>query len=187
MKDIKDVIILVLIALVAATCLSVVYTSTKDRIAEMKRRELQEALKKVMPFLESEPVGEDFNFNDQTVTIYPVLKDDVLQGAGVKLTTKEGFSGNIVILMGIDNDARVTGFYMLDHKETPGLGTKAAKKKFWGQFIGKSRDIFKFKVKKDKGDVEAITAATITSRAVSGALDQGLQIFEEFKKNRGEK
>jgi len=186
MKGFKDVIILFLIAAIAGACLSFVYISTKERIAEVKRKELQAALKKVLPFLKDEHTKIDYKYEDETVSIYSVEEDGAFKGAALKMISSEGFSGNITFLMGVNNDNKITGFYMLDHKETPGLGTKAAKKKFWGQFINKSLNTFKFKVTKDKGDVEAITAATITSRAISTAMGKGLRIFQQYQNSRGE-
>ncbi|MBN1357079.1 RnfABCDGE type electron transport complex subunit G [bacterium] len=185
MKDLKDVIILVLIAVIAGACLSVVYVSTAERIAEVKRMELLEALKKVMPFLKDSPREIAFDFNGETILIYAVEEDGVLEGAAVRMTTREGYGGDISFLMGVGPSGEITGFYLLSHKETPGLGTKAADRKFWGQFIGKSLDNFSFKVKKDKGDVEAITAATITSRALSQALEKGLKVYRKYRDTRG--
>ena len=182
MKGFRDVLILVIISTVAGICLSSVYTATKDKIAEAKQRELQEALKKVMPFLKEDYQEQKVNFNNEEIPIYTVQENGKLQGAAMKMVSHEGYGGDITFLMGVDKDAKITGFYMLDFKETPGLGTKATKPKFYGQFIGKSLETFNFKVKKDKGSVEAITAATITSRAVSSAMEKGLKAFKQFVK-----
>ena len=83
--------------------------------------------------------------------------------------------------MGVDAKGEITGFQIIESKETPGLGTKAADQKFWGQFIGRTLENFKFKVKKDGGDVDAITASTITSRAVTHAMEKGLRIFQAYR------
>jgi electron transport complex protein RnfG len=184
MKGFKDVIVLVLIAVFAGIALSSVYLGTKEKIAEVKRQELKSALQKVMPFLKDSYKEEKFNCCNETVTIYKVEENNKLQGVAMQLTTSQGFSGNITFLLGVGVDGKVTGLYILEHKETPGLGTKAANKKWWGQFVDKSLKNFNFKVKKDGGDVDAITAATITSRAVSGGIEKGLKIFEKYKKER---
>lgn len=182
MKGFKDVVILVIIAVLAGVALSSVYLGTKERIAEVKRQELKEALKKVMPFLKENYEELKFNYKGEDITIYKVLEEGKLLGAALKLNTSEGFGGNISFLLGVNADKKVTGLYILEHKETPGLGTKAAEKKWWGQLLDKSLATFNFKVKKDGGDVDAITAATITSRAVSGGVEKGLKIYEEFSK-----
>ncbi len=184
MKDFKDVIILVLISVVAGVSLSIVYSSTKERIAEVKRQELQMALKKVLPSMQDDHETSEFSFENQVIPIYWMENNGKLIGAVLKIQTNEGFGGKITFLLGVDSSGKITGFYLLEQKETPGLGTKAADKKFWGQFVGKALSNFKFKVQKDKGDVEAITAATITSRAISNAIDKGLRAFQSFLKSR---
>ena len=180
MKDFKDVIILVLIAVFAGVALSGVYLGTKERIAIAKQKELQEALGRVCPFLEDAYEEVAFEYEGMPVPLYVVRKDGQVLGAGIKMVTGEGFGGNITFLMGVDSNHRMTGLYILEHKETPGLGTKAAEQAWWGQMLNKGLDNFTFKVTKDKGDVDAITAATITSRAVVHAVGKGLQVFREF-------
>jgi len=181
MKDLRDVVVLVVIALVAGTCLSLVHTSTKDRISEMKRRELENAIQRVEPFMKDPYKEIRYPYEDDTVTVYLISDTETIKGAAVKMRSSAGFSGDISFLMGINKDEEITGFYLLDHKETPGLGSKVGDEVFWGQFIGKSLDQFVFKVKKEKGQVDAITAATITSKAVTHALAKGLRIFRQFK------
>ena len=185
MKDFKDVIILVLISVFAGVCLSLVYTATKDKIEEARQREIEKAVKKVLPFMKTPHIETDFEYQDESFKMYVVEENGSYQGAALSMTTPEGFSGNITFLMGVDRDDSVTGFYLLKHKETPGLGTKAADKKFYGQFLGKNLGNFKFKVTKDGGQVEAITAATITSRAVTHAMEKGLRIIQDYKSKRG--
>ena len=180
MKDFKDVIILVLIAVFAGVALSGVYLGTKERIAIAKQKELQEALGRVCPFLENAYEEVAFEYEGARVPLYVVRKDGQVLGAGIKMVTGEGFGGNITFLMGVNSDGRMTGLYILEHKETPGLGTKAAEQEWWGQMLDKSLESFTFKVTKDKGDVDAITAATITSRAVVHAVGKGLQVFRQF-------
>ncbi|MCK5878248.1 MAG: RnfABCDGE type electron transport complex subunit G [Holophagae bacterium] len=184
-QGIGDVVVLVLIALFSGLALSGVYLGTKEPIAMAKQRELELALKRVCPFMESDYREIEFqsrNASGETVKIpvYAVYREHVLEGAALKLVSHEGFSGEIVFLLGVSKNGQMTGLYILSHKETPGLGTKAADKSWWGQFAGQSLDTMNFKVKKDGGDTDAITAATITSRAVSGGIEQGLVIYREF-------
>lgn len=189
MKGFKDVVILVLIAVFAAVALSGVYLGTKEQIALAKQRELEEALKKVCPFLKTDYQELELDADGKTIPAYAVIRDGKLTGAALKMVTSEGFGGDITLLVGVNADHAVTGIYILEHKETPGLGTKAADKDWWGQMLGKTLDTFTFKVKKDKGDVDAITAATITSRAVTHAVGRALEIYnqvEEQVKSRPE-
>lgn len=177
MKGFKDVVILVLIAVIAGIALSGVYLGTKEQIALAKQRELEEALKKVCPFLESGYEEIQLDHEDGKIPAYAVNRDGQLAGAALKMVTSEGFAGDITLLVGVDSSHAVTGLYILEHKETPGLGTKAAEKDWWGQMLGKTLDTFTFRVTKDRGDVDAITAATITSRAVTHAVGRALQAY----------
>ncbi|MCD4655083.1 RnfABCDGE type electron transport complex subunit G [bacterium] len=181
MKGFKDVIILVLISTVAGFCLSLVYNVTKAQIAATKKAETQIALKKVAPFMTDNPKEVKFDFNDEIIPVYDVTENETPIGAALEITTPEGFSGNIVFLMGIDASGKITGFQIMDSKETPGLGTKAADEAFWGQFVGKSLSGYTFKVKKDQGDVDAITASTITSRAIAHAMEKGLRAYQAYR------
>jgi len=182
----RDIVVLLMISVTAGLCLSVVHISTSERIEEMKRRELQNALKQVLPFMTSNYEKVLHVYHGETVTIYSVTKCGEIQGAAVEMVTNEGFSGNIIFLMGVDRYGKIVGFYLLDHKETPGLGTKASDRRFWGQFIGQDLNRYTFKVKKDMGDVDAITSATITSRAISHAMEKGLRIFHDFLNTRSD-
>ena len=72
----------------------------------------------------------------------------------------------------------------MKHTETPGLGDNLTTEDFKKQFKGKNRANFTFKVTKDKGNVQAITAATISSRAACEALDRGMKSFEIYYKGK---
>lgn len=182
MKGFKDVIILVLISTIAGLCLSLVYNMTAAKIEATKEAEVQAALVNVAPFMKDKPGKPDaFEFNGETIPIYNMTDAGSPIGAALQITTPEGFSGNIIFLMGVDASGAITGFQILESKETPGLGTKAAEKDFWGQFVGKTLSNYSFKVKKDGGNVDAITASTITSRAVSHALEKGLQAYKAYR------
>ena len=93
----------------------------------------------------------------------------------------KGFSGKIELMVGFLDDGTIENTAVLMHKETPGLGDKMDQKKsdFSLQFIGKNPVDFKLKVKKDGGDVDAITAATISSRAFCDAVQRAYDVFEK--------
>ncbi len=97
------------------------------------------------------------------------------QGAAVK-TSEGGFGGKIDMMVGFLADGTIKGTSVLSHAETPGLGANMTGK-FKDQFVDKNPNNFKLIVKKDGGDVDAITAATITSRAFSKAVDKAYQAF----------
>jgi len=107
-------------------------------------------------------------------------------GTAVQTYTNKGFSGHISIMVGFKADGVINDIAVLEHKETPGLGTKMTEPKFKDQF--KNLNIAqlpekKVKVKKDQGTIEAITAATISSRAFCDAVQRAW----ENQKKGGEK
>ncbi|MGB3976231.1 MAG: RnfABCDGE type electron transport complex subunit G [bacterium] len=183
MKGFKDVIILLLIAMISGFFLSVVYTATKTAIDQSKAKETEEALREVAPFITEGYTEVQFDYDDEKIPIYVPAGTSGNNGVGIKVTTAEGFAGNIRFLMGVNAGGEITGFRILESSETPGLGSKASDESFWKQFIGKSLETFTFKVKKDGGDADAITASTITSRAVTHALEKGLLIYNAFLQN----
>lgn len=92
------------------------------------------------------------------------------EGYAVEGRCKDGYGGDIVLMVGFRQDKKtVISYKVLQASETPGLGMKLSTPEFSGQFAGK--DATSLKVKKDGGDIEAITAATITSRAVCRAIE----------------
>ena len=113
-------------------------------------------------------------------------------GTAIRTYTDEGFSGRFWIMVGFVNGDVISGTSVLEHKETPGLGDKMEKKKSFNkktgkswsdQFNGKNPMDFTLKVTKDGGDVDAITAATTSSRAFCDAAQRA---YDEFKKLGGE-
>ena len=186
MKGMKDVLILILIAILSGVALSGVYLGTRDKIAEAKLEELESALGTVMPFMKETYREVGFDHEGTSYPIYEVTENGEFLGAAIEMVSPEGYSGDITFLLGVNGDEAVTGIYILDHKETPGLGTKAEDEAWWGQFLDKTLESYTFKVKKDGGDVDAITAATITSRAISDYVGKGLAVFRQFKAERGD-
>ncbi len=124
----------------------------------------------VSPDFDNDPLPEARTVDG--VTIYPVKKQNTPAGYAVKTFSEKGFSGHIELMAGFNADGTINSITVLQHKETPGLGTKMAEPKFLDQFFGKDPESFTLKVKKDGGQVDAITAATISSRAFCDALQR---------------
>lgn len=184
MKEYRDIIILVLFAVVAGGTLSGVYGVTREKISAAAQAERSTALKAVLPTLSGS--AKDVVLEKDGLQI-PAVMDEAggaFNGAVLELETKKGYAGTIRFMVGVDKDRHVTGLYILQQSETPGLGTKAKDKTWWGQFLGKGQDNFKFQVKKDGGDADAITAATITSRAVTNQVDFGLSALAAHLEKR---
>lgn len=176
------VVTLFLVASVAALALGGVYTVTKKPIAIAKQKKLEAAIKAVLPDFDTITTKKVKAFDsDDTLIFYHAEKNGEQIGVAIKTYTNKGFSGNIEIMVGLLNDGTISNTSVLSHKETPGLGDKMDKKKsdFPDQFMGENPSKFNLKVEKDKGDVEAITAATITSRAFCDAVERAYKTFVE--------
>lgn len=169
------VITLALIPGLASLALGAVYVMTKDRIAEAKQQKLTQAISLVLPaFDRTETYALMPDDGKDSLICYQAFKGDSLIGTAVKTYTDIGFSGRFLVMVGILPDGSIHDAMVLEHKETPGLGDKMEKKKsVWSdQFRGKNPATFTMKVKKDGGDVDAITAATISSRAFCDAVNR---------------
>jgi len=101
-------------------------------------------------------------------------------GYAVKTFTNKGFGGHAEMMAGFLPDGRIYNIIILQHRETPGLGTKMAEPYFSKQFMGKNPATFKLRVKKDGGQVDAITAATVSSRAYCDALQRAFDNIKSF-------
>ena len=116
-----------------------------------------------------------------SLKIYPASKGGEFVGAAVESNTKKGFSGEIKVIVGFDKEGKLLNYSVLQHAETPGLGAKMQEwfstDKNKQSVLGRSLSAGPLKVTKDGGDVDAITAATITSRAFLDAVNRAYSAF----------
>src|SRR4030043_1393765 len=162
------VLSLTLISLVASACLGFVYELTKEPIELSILNKKLEAIKLVVPDFNNNPDEEMFRLptgEGDSLEIYPAKKDGKLTGYAVNTYTNTGFSGYIGLMAGFMPDGTIINITVLSQKETPGLGNKMTNPEFKDQFNGRNPADFNLKVEKDGGQVDAITAATISSRA----------------------
>jgi electron transport complex protein RnfG len=182
---INMVITLLVIAAVSAGVLGGVYVLTKEPIAIAKKKKQEKAIKMVLPAfdkLKSVKVP-DARGNDSLLFTYAEKEGKVI-GVAVNTYSDKGFGGLVYLMVGFLPDGTINNTAVLSHSETPGLGTKMSSPEFKDQFNGKNPGKFVLKVTKDKGDVDAITAATISSRAFCDAVDRAYLTFnKEFKDN----
>jgi electron transport complex protein RnfG len=153
---------LFLIAAVVAGVLAGVNSITAPVIAKLNEEKTQQAIETVLPGGYSEMIE---NFDDQDGLVTKVYKGE--NGYAMEVRPA-GFNGEIVMMVGVDFEGNVLGISLVSHTETAGLGAVAAAKTeagnaFRSQFTGKTGEIL---VTKDGGNIDAITGATITSRAV---------------------
>jgi electron transport complex protein RnfG len=181
------VLSLTLISLGASTCLAFVYQMTKKPIEISSLNKKLEAIRQVVPEFTNDPNEEMFRLptgEGDSLEIYPAKKDGNLVGYAVNTYAKTGFSGNISLMTGFKPDGTIINITVLEQKETPGLGTKMTEPAFKDQFNDKNPAEFMLKVKKDGGPVDAITAATISSRAFCNAVQRAYStVFKEGQTN----
>lgn len=180
---------LFLVTLIAGTSLGFVYEFTKTPIATVKLKQKLAAIQAVVPNFENNPNQEMYSFktdDDIVMEFYPA-KDASgnLVGTAIKTYTNKGFSGIIWLMVGLKPDGTIIDISVLEHKETPGLGTKMDEPTFKNQFHEKNPANFQLKVKKDGGQVDAITAATISSRAFCDAVQRAYDVFKNYDANTG--
>ncbi len=182
------VVTLLLVTLIAAVALGYIYDLTKAPIEAAKAKAQAEAITKVLP--EFDRLGNSYKVPADTggdsLEIFPAYKNNNLVGAAVKTWTKKGFGGLISIMAGINADGNFSGYEVLELSETPGLGTKMVTwfknpDKPKQNIIGKNPKTTKFQVTKDGGDIDAITASTISSRAFLDAMVRAYKSYEESK------
>lgn len=184
----KVIMVMVIIAMFSAVLLAYVNTVTRGPIEVNKKAEVKRAIKYVLKGVDVSSVPED----PQTLTIdnspvkYFIAPADSGKIAGAAFVVKgpNGFSGDFDIMVGIGADGSIIDTYVLDHKETPGLGDKMTKEPFQKQFRGKSLTNTKWQVKKDGGDIDALTAATISSRAFTQGAKRALMAFDELAEEK---
>ncbi len=181
---IRPAAILLIICLIAAGLLGYVNSITTGPIAEQEAAAQAESMKAVLSdaaeFGESEAIEDDApeeHDNIDITTITPALDESgEPMGYAVAVTAK-GFSAGLQLMFGVDTDGVLTGLSVVNcSNETPGLGANAANESFYSQFAGMSGDIA---VTKDGGQVEALTGATITSRAVSNSASRAIEYVSE--------
>ena len=187
-KIIKNTLILTIITVVAGLCLGLVYEITKKPIADSQEKAKKEAWQAVFPgadLSEFKHIDVDQDIADQVISDLGVNAtiDEVCtvgeEGYVVTATDGDGYGGDIQITVGIQKDGTISGISFLSISETAGLGMNAQKPAFYEQYVGKQTD--KFYVSKDGGEgepIDAISGATFTSRAVTGAVNAALGYFQ---------
>jgi electron transport complex protein RnfG len=176
------VLSLTFISFGAAACLGFVYEFTKGPIELSNLNKKLDAIKQVVPEFDNNPDQDMYRLptgEGDSLDIYPAKKDNVVVGYAVNTYTKKGFSGNISLMAGFKPDGTIVNITVLEQKETPGLGTKMTEPRFKGQFNEKNPSNYRLKVKKDGGQVDAITAATISSRAFCDAIQRAYNTLQK--------
>lgn len=180
------IFVLVLVCAVCAGFLAWTHQMTLAPIAKAKDNMQLEAIAEVIdgdfdnnPFeekiiLKGSKKRESFEF-------YPAKKDGKYIGVALKTYSNRGFGGRIEMIVGFFVDGRINKFKLISHKETPGLGTKVMEDKFMHQLEDFNPRYGVLKVRQDGGDVDAVTAATISSRAVLSGIQKAFNAYEKLR------
>lgn len=183
-----------IVSIVAAALLAGMYLITKEPIADMEQQRRVDAIKKVAPSMDNDPVVDAKEITTPSgtkCTVYPCMLNGKFNGAVVSSSTMAGFGGEIQIMAGFNADGTVKDYQVLSHAETPGLGSKMQD---WFRdptaarsVIGKSPEQVSFYVVKDKeqkGEIDGITAATISSRAFLSAMREAFDAYAQVSKEQ---
>lgn len=174
-------IVMIIITGVAAAALGSVYEATKAPIALAQAAKQQNAIKAVLPEFDNNPLDEvkEYEVDGGIVKVFPATKADKEVGYAIETFTNKGFNGFVKIMVGVDTNGNIITYSVLVNKETPGLGSKMNE---WflnkGDIRGMNPTKDNMTVSKDGGDVDAITAATISSRAFLDAINRGVMTLQ---------
>lgn len=168
-------------SIVAGGLLGWVNAATAGPIAQANAKALSDAIAVVIPGFDNNPAeeAETVEVEGTTYKIYPATQGGKPIGAAVEASAN-GFGGTLTVLVGFDTEGNIIDYSLLSHAETPGLGSKASdwfKKGAKGDITGKNPGTQSLTVSKDGGEIDAITASTITSRAFLQAVNNAWSAY----------
>lgn len=155
-------LVLAIFCLISAGLLAWVYVFTKETIVEQSKTAFEASLKEVVPAATS--------FTMEAESVYQGINGEGLAGYAVAVVPR-GYSGKIVMLVGVAVDGKITKVKVLEQTETAGLGANVVKPDFLKQFIDKNLS----DPIEPKKDIQAITGATISTRAVCRGIKEALE------------
>lgn len=190
-----------LIAAVAAALMSGIYLITEEPIAIAQQEKTNAALREVLPEFDNQPSEETVTQNG--VKFYVARKNKAICGFAGEYVTSKGYNGEVTVLAGLQPDGTLCTVLVTKQSETPGLGTVVAERKRVKTLSGLIKGVHEtglppnrvldqfsgmtaaagtapWKVKKDGGSLDAVTGATITSRAVAGAVFTIAETFSKY-------
>ena len=173
------VLVLFTITLLSSAAVGGVYLITKEPIAQAKEAAVNNALKQVLPEFEA-TTKQTIEVNALPIVAHTATVADKAVGYAIESISKNGFGGAIRLMVGFDTEGNIVNINVLEQKETPGLGTKMADEgnPLLASIQNKNSWEVDFKVKKDGGELDALTAATISSRAYYEAVARAYEAYK---------
>ncbi|PKM50245.1 MAG: electron transporter RnfG [Firmicutes bacterium HGW-Firmicutes-7] len=181
MKEIiKNALILFAITLVSSVLLAIAFQVTEEPISVQKIKQRDAAFATVIPDATFEEIVDlDFSEYEKIDSVYVAKKADEIIGYTFKLITNEGYSAGIEMVVGVSIEGTITGIDVMRHAETPGLGALADEADFKNQFVSKPLgELSTVKgVSSNDTQISAISGATITSKAVTNAVNEAVTYY----------
>ena len=177
-------VFLCLVCAVAAGVMGSVAVMTKEPIAKAKVKKISDGLRAVLPPFSNNPMEDVRTYREadgSEVEFYRAFQNGKLVGVVAKVATSIGYGGRMDGLVSFTPDGKIRTVIVTGHNETPGLGTKVSEDAFRSQFDGFNPKRRIFKVRQDGGEIDAVTAATISSRAVVDAIQRAIDAYNHFK------
>ena len=173
------VLVLFTITLISSAAVGSVYMITKEPIAQAKVAAVNNALQQVLPQYEA-TTSQTIEVNSLPIVAHTATVADKAVGYAVESISKNGFGGTVRLMVGFDTKGNIININVLEQKETPGLGTKMAEENnvLLLSLKDKNAAEVNMTVKKDGGDIDALTAATISSRAYAEAVAVAYEAFK---------
>ncbi|MCH5328299.1 MAG: RnfABCDGE type electron transport complex subunit G [Coprobacter sp.] len=181
-------LVLTAVCIVAGVVLGAVHRLTEEPVMRAEKAKQEQAVQEVAPDFDNDPLAEQYvctlyagTKEEMTLTVFPARQNGVFVGAAVESLTRKGFGGEISVMVGFDADSTIRNYRVLKHAETPGLGSKMEEwfrsDKNRQSILGLHPDKENLNVSKDGGQIDAITAATISSRAFLDAIQNAYRAF----------
>lgn len=191
MRDmIKMVVVLTILAAFSGGLLAAIKDGTAEDIEKQKLTFVKgPAIKQILEGASNDPISDRFKLQDQDQerSFFVGVYDGKPKAVAFE-TFGKGFGGDMGVMVAVDVATdQIVGVSVTTHQETPGVGSRAkTDPDFVAQFTGKAFE-GEFKVKPDGGQVDALSGATVTSRGVTGALTQAVNVYGRVKPQLNEK
>lgn len=168
--------------------ISIVFFFNESNLKNIEKSEYDYRMSVISSVIETkfdnDPILEKTNLNSnvkgEQLVLYPIRNGDNISAVVIKVGNHKGYGGYIEILVGFQMDGTISGYRVITHNETIGLGSKISEEKFSEQFKHLHPNRINFKIDKDGGDIDAVSSATISSRAVVDAISSAYKGYQRF-------
>ena len=185
-KNLHLIVVLTFVCVLAGLSLALVNSLTKGRIEAQEKEEILSAVSKVLPMFNNDPLKDKKEIGVDGIIFFIGKYNGCLTGVACEAEA-EGYNGSIRVMVGMNSKGEINGVEILQNLETPGLGSRIENLQFRMQF--KNRSLANSRlvkdnlaVKKDRGDIDSLSGATISSRGVTQAVSRALHLFQKNKK-----